>query len=532
MEIGLSQSQVQKQILSPQMIQSMEILVLNSQQLEERIEEALEENVALEMEEPSGGDDAQADAAGDDHDPVGSEAGTEGGEGGAPDAEGPDAEAGADERFELDGQPEVDQLADRYEHLAEFQSEEYYNAPGSRNGVSGEDEDDRFEALQNAADRPPSLQEHLIDQLRMRTEVDERVRALCVELIYNLDGNGRLLYPLEELREALHHAPPAAADAPHAQETQVSPVALPIAPEEMTAALDVLKSLDPPGVGARDLEECLLFQLDRDGQDYALERLLIQKHLRDVARNRLPAVAKATGRTLDEVKAAVELIASLDPNPGHGFASAENSVVRPDVIVEEMEGEYRVQVDDPHVPRLRISPYYRQLLEESRNDPELRKYIKKKIDSAEWLMHAIHQRKSTLQRVAEEVVQHQQEFFRGGVRALRPLKMQEIADRIGVNVSTVSRAISGKYFQAPGTIRELKFLFTGGTLKDDGSTESRGSVIERIKTLVAAENSRRPLSDSKIVELLAKEGIHISRRTVTKYREAENILSSRERRQY
>ncbi|MEM7166772.1 MAG: RNA polymerase factor sigma-54 [Planctomycetota bacterium] len=614
MEIGLIQAQVQKQILSPQMIQSMEILVLNSLQLEERIDEALEENIALEVDEPDSAEDGAEERSRDDS----ATPATEGGE----EYEGADAEV-----------REMDLLEDRYEHLAEFQSEQFFNAPGGgRVGGGGDDEDDKTEALQNAADRPATLHDHLMQQVQLVPDLTPRQRLYCAEIVYSLDPRGRLLYPLEEMHQALLEAaanyaaangngtarapiepvapPDAVAETPSPQQEAVAPpepdagvalgagsvigttrgsedahssqvdvstaaesatgddpqagasaavpeaaadpgangagrsdetgaefplhVALEPAPElsELEEALAIVRGLDPAGVGATSIEECLLLQLDRDPLDYPLERELIEKHLANIAKNRLPQIAKATGQPLDEVKGAIEIIAMLNPNPGRGFVAEETHIVRPDVFIDEDEGEYKVRVENPHVPRLRISPYYRTLFKEARNDPELRKYIKKKIDNAEWLLHAIHQRKSTLQRVAEEIVKHQQEYFHKGIRHLKPLKMQEIADIIGVNVSTVSRAISGKYFQYPGGVKELKFLFTGGTTKDDGSVESRGSVIERIKKLIADENKRKPLSDSQIVKLLAEQGIHISRRTVTKYREAESILSSRERREY
>ncbi|MFQ5654114.1 MAG: RNA polymerase factor sigma-54 [Planctomycetota bacterium] len=496
------QAQVQKQILSPQMIQSMEILVLNAEQLEERLEQALEENVALELAE-EGRQTEEAPPTAD----------------GALDGEG----APVQEADATGG--EIDLLRDRYEHIAEFEAEEYYNAPGRFSSFHGE-EDDKYEALQNTADRPKSLQEHLTEQVQLKSALNEHQRLICQEVIYSLDSRGYLLYPIEGIHEALSHPIPEPANGVDPLEI----VSLTATLEEVREALRVIQSLDPAGVGASSLEDCLLLQLDRDPVDYPLEKHLIRHHLRDIAKNRLPQIAKASGASLEEIKDAVEIISSLNPLPGSAFAPEANRVVRPDVIIDEFEGEFRVRVENESLPRVRISPYYRQLLLQSRKDPEIRKYVKKKIENAEWLLNAIHQRKSTLQRVAEEVVAHQQEFFRKGERHLQPLKMQEIADRIGVNVSTVSRAIAGKYFQAPGCVRELKHLFTGGTVRDDGASESRGSVILRIKDLIAGEDRSKPLSDSKIVAQLAKSGIHISRRTVTKYREAEGIPSSRERR--
>lgn len=567
MEIGLSQTMAQKQILSPQMIQSMEILVLNSQQLDERIGQELEENVALELAEP------ESDSASDSGDESGRERGVDGDFA---------AEFGDDASAEAINR-EIDLLRDRYEHLAEFQAAERSSMPGSRMPRGGGEEDDKLEALQNTEGRPESLQEHLVEQLRLKSnlvaflrpgalpdangpvpagpgddqeadvvaeaaatavasrtfeEENERLRQIALELIYNLDSNGRLLYPIDELLRELNKPPKNSAGQNAELGIPVAiPITLPVAQEEIDAALRVVQSLDPAGVGAigqgnEGLKHCLLLQLDRDPGDYPLERELIQNHLDDIAKNRLPQISKSTGASIDEIKEAIEIIRTLNPLPGKGFESESNAFVRPDVIIDEEDGVFKVQVSENAMPSIRISSYYRELLERSRKDPEIRKYVKGKIDSAEWLLHAIQQRKSTLQRVAEEVVAHQQDFFRKGVRALRPLKMQDIADKIGVNVSTVSRAISGKYFQAPNAIKELKFLFTGGTTKDDGSTESRDSVIMRIKDLIADENATKPLSDARIVELLKKDGISISRRTVTKYREAEGIPSSRERRQF
>ncbi len=587
MNIGLNQVLAQKQILSPQMIQSMEILVLNSQQLDERIEQELEENVALELVDPA------------------AEAGAEGGAGSEEQRSAVDGDGSAVEVAEVDpAAAEIDLLRDRFEHLAEFQSEERLFSPGSR-GPRGDDGDDKFEALNNTAGRSASLQEHLLEQLRMLSDLmvlafgdpsevdsvsngaepgvatmgleeangavtsgataepahhrvmsdaqnrisengerdfedvaqlqDERLRQLGAEIVFNLDGQGRLLYPLDEIQRSLNRAPKAGAA--EGVLGSATTLVLPVELAELEGALRIVQSLDPPGVGAvgqgiDGIKHCLLLQLERDPGDYPLEQQLIRDHLEDISKNRLPHISKATGRTIDEVKDGIEIIASLNPLPGKEFEDLQNSYVRPDVQIEETGGVYKVIADETTAPTIRISSYYRELLEKSRSDPEIRKYIKSKIDNAEWLLQAIQQRKSTLQRVAEEVVAHQQGFFRDGVRGLKPLKMQDIADIIGVNVSTVSRAISGKYFQAPGCIKDLKFLFTGGTVRDDGSSESRDSLIMRIKDLIADEDAKKPLSDAKIVELLAKHGIHISRRTVTKYREAEAIPSSRERRQF
>jgi len=499
LDVGLFQAQVQKQILSPQMIQSMEILVLNAQQLEERIDQALEENIALEVD---AGDAADADSNSEGPATVPSE-----------------IEATL-EPSSASGEREIDLLEDRYEHLAEFQSEDFYASRLPRSPFAEGDEDDRYEALQNTEGRPETLAEHLLEQLRLRSGPTERQRVLASEVIYSLDQRGYLLYPISEMLQSLNQ-----------EGEEFHPLA-PVSDEELDAAYHLVRELDPPGIGASDLSDCLELQLQRDPGENPLEIALVRDHLQDIAKNKIPQIAKAVGASLDDVKESIELIRTLNPIPGAGFSWESTQVVRPDVLIDDDEGVLKVTVTSGYLPKLRISTHYRELLQQARKDPSLRDYLRKKIENAEWLLSAIHQRKSTLQRVAEELVEYQASFFREGDRALRPLKMQDIADKIGVNVSTVSRAISGKYFQAPGMVRELKSLFTGGTVRDDGSSESKGSVILRIKDLIAEENRKKPLSDSKIVGLLAESGIHISRRTVTKYREAEGIPSSRERRQY
>ena len=533
MELGLSQHQTIKQIqtLSPQMYMSMEILCLNSLDLEERIDTELENNETLELSEP------QSPAEG---------------ESGAPREEPTAAETDAEsESFEK-----------RVEQWDNYSREEYETVRKS-SSYSGE-RDEKLDALSNTEGRPISLQDHLEEQIHLLEDdellafatgpdgsagkpngdpasdavsteasteasttgasttgesavpVDpamaaEQVRESCGDIIYNVDSRGYLMYPLKEIQASLETQPPL---------------------ESLERALRVVQALDPPGIGGRNLEECLLLQLERDPQDYPLEGRIIREHLKDLAHNRLPKIAKALGVKLEEVKTAGENIASLNPIPGKLFGGDSPPVIRPDVQVEEVEGRYEVRVESGFVPRLRVSPHYRSLYKESKSNPEVKKYLKKKMDNAEWLLAAIRQRKSTLERIAQETVKYQSEFFDHGISHLKPLKMVDIAERVGVHISTISRAISGKYMQTPRGIYSLKFFFTGGATKSDGTTEARGSVIQRIKTLIDAEDKSHPLSDIDIVRRLEESNIKISRRTVTKYREAEGIASSRERRAY
>ncbi len=481
MELGLSQQQTIKQIqtLSPQMYMSMEILCLNSLDLEERIETEVGNNVALEV-----------------------------------------AEAPKDtERESLeDRDPSGDNFEERFERWTDYAREE----ASTRRSYSGE-RDGKLEALSNTEGRPESLQEHLETQVDLLdtkelarlagTETGlDRIRDLCRSFIYNIDNRGYLMYSLDEIFASLEEPRPSL--------------------EDLERALRVVQGVDPPGIGGRDLQECLLLQLRRDPQQYPLEERIVREHLADLGHNRLPKIAKSLGVTIDMVKVAAENIASLNPRPGLLFGGETPRFIKPDVIVEEVEGKYVVRVEADYLPRLRISPHYHTLYKQ-RSDPEIRKYLKKKIDGAEWLMAAIRQRQSTLQRIANELVEIQAGFLDHGVSRLKPLKMVEVAERVGVHVSTISRAISDKYMQTPRGIYPMKFFFTGGATKSDGSTEARGSIIERIKKMIAEESKEQPLSDIDIARTLAEQHqIHISRRTVAKYREAEGIASSRERRSY
>jgi RNA polymerase sigma-54 factor len=505
LDAGLFQQQTQKQILSPQMIQSMEILVLNQQQLEERISEELEENVTLERtESESGSEEANSSST----------------EGSATDEL--DTESFEGESTE---QQELVDLTERYDQLQELQQADFWSESSPVKKVAGADEDE-FEWLKQTEGRAETLPEHLLQQLHLRTSLTPRIESLCEEIIYNLDDRGWLIHSIEEIRISLQQGMTREGVDPRLGVE-------PISPEEIQEALVEVQSLDPSGVGAVDLIDGLCLQLQRDPGDNQLEELIVRHHLDDLARNRLPHIARATGHSIEEIKLAMEVIRSLEPIPGRVFRQDLNPRIVPDVIIQQDEnGEYVVEVNSTSVPRLKISPHYREMLTASRKDPELRKYLKKRIENAEWLIGAVYQRNSTLQRVSEEVVKRQGRFFRDGDRHLQPLRMQDVADVVGVNVSTVSRAISGKWFQAPGMIRELRSLFSGGTVKDDGSQESRGGVIARIQELVKSEDSAKPLSDAQIVVKLGEVGVRISRRTVTKYRESEGIPSSRERRQY
>ncbi len=505
MDLGLTQTIKQIQTLSPQMYMSMEILCLNSLDLEDRIETELENNVALELgESPPAGQETEAEK--------------------------PETEPRATED-PLGDDASFDRKVEQWDEIAR---EEYYSGMRPRASSFDGERDDKLEALNNTEGKPASLQEHLEEELHLLradelngvdldgVDLDDLIE-LCLEIVYNLDSRGYLMYPIEDIHQGL---------VARLREEEGDEAAERLTLDLMKRALQVVQSLDPPGIGGQDLKECLLLQLRRDSQAYPIETRIIESHLDDLANNRLPKIAKALGITIDETKTAAETIASLNPIPGKLFGGEPPQFIKPDVMVEEVNERLEVRVESDYLPRLRVSDYYRNLYKQSRKDPEVKKFIKKKLESAEWLLSAIRQRQSTLERIAREIVKIQEGFFRNGISHLKPLKMVDVAERVGVHVSTISRAISGKYVQSPQGLHELKFFFTGGAQKSDGTLEARGSVIQRIKDFVAQEDKKSPLSDIDIVRKLEESGIQISRRTVTKYREAEGIPSSRQRRAY
>jgi len=375
----------------------------------------------------------------------------------------------------------------------------------------------RMDVMAATAAAPVSLEEHLVRQIDV-LELDERERAVAKALIGALNERGWLDVPLEEVEIALE-PPPDAGEREH--------------------ALHLVQALEPPGVGARDLGECLLLQLQPGRPDYDLLVSLIVNHLDDIAHNRIPRICRETGALVERVLAAIDVISHLDPIPGRRFGGAAVPHVKPDVVVRQVGDDFEISIENDWIPSLTISRRWLQLVRDRGSNPELRRHIRGKIESAQSLIEAIEQRKNTLFRVASELVNRQADFLVHGPSGLRPLRMQEVADALGVHVSTVSRAISGKYMQTPRGIVPMKALFTGEVPAREGQpgggeeTASRAGVQELVRQIIAGEDKSDPLSDEVIVNILKeKHGLDIARRTVTKYRKALRLGSSRARRVY
>ena len=354
-----------------------------------------------------------------------------------------------------------------------------------------------------------TLTEFLIEQLHF-SSLKGQDAEIGRYIIENIDDNGYLSMSLEEICSVLD-----------------------VDLDSCERVLDLIHTFEPSGVGARDLNECLIIQLASLGELTDEIEFIISNRLKDLADNKYALISKDMGISIAEVQGIADLIKTLEPKPGRGFDS-DNSIkyIIPDIYVEETNGEYVVSANDVSAPSLHISSYYNSLTEEAKSDKELSNYLNNRFNSAMWLMKSIEQRKKTIYNVASAIVQFQNDFFAKGERFLKPLTLKQIAETVGVHESTVSRAINGKYMQCPRGVFELKYFFTGGILNEDGSGVSSNSIKSMIKEFVDAEDDKKPLSDSKISEMLHEKGIDISRRTVAKYRDDIGILPSSKRRRF
>jgi RNA polymerase sigma-54 factor len=482
----------QEMRLSPRIIQAMEILQLPVMALQERIEAELQSNPVLELHE--------GDGDGSDE---------------APRVE----EAADEERGERDmvvrekgGHEEDFNRLDRYteEYGADAAGE------GGRGGGSYAGERDRkMDAMANTPAPEQNLTDYLIEQWAFVEATDE-VKTAGSALIPYITDDGYLRTPLAEI---------AAASSP------------PFATGALEAALKLVQGLDPIGVGARDLKECLLLQLAAEeaaGADVTLERAIVQDHLADIEMNRLPVIARRTHKSVEAVKAAIENLARLNPRPGLLVGTSTAPVIRPDILVDVDEhGQVIITTPDGDTPRLYISGTYRKMIRDRIADTQTRQFVRNNVRAAQWLIDAIRQRQHTVHRVAEEVFAVQREFLESGPEALRPLPMADVARKVGVHVATVSRAVAGKYVQTPRGIYPLRMFFSGGKSRDDGGADVAWDAIKvKLKEVIDAEDKRNPLGDDELALAIRKGGIDIARRTVAKYRSALNIPPRLRRRQF
>jgi RNA polymerase sigma-54 factor len=474
MQIGLFQAvrMEQRLVQSPQMIQAMLILQLSSLDLQERIEQELLENPLLERVEGQRANDA----------------------GDVPDRT---AEAARPEALDA--------------VLAMREHDRWDPDLRERRGTS-EESNRKHEAMQNSPDCHHSLGDSLLDQLAL-IELDPRQHEIVEFIVFSLDARGYLPCSLTLLAEGSGIA--------GATE------------EEFALLLEEIRHATHPALGALDLQECLLLQVGERVEGDSLLRTLITEKLADVAANRLPRIAQSTGHSIAEVGQAIALLRTLDACPGNAYGAAPAEVIRPDVVVEEIDGAFQVRLRNGSVSGLRISADYAKLVREAPRGDRARKWIRERLGSARWFIHALEQRQETLLRTARAIFERQHEFLEKGRGALRPMRMHEVADAAGVHLSTVSRAVSGKYVQTSQGILPLRSFFTSGMAKAGGGAVTQRSIQEQVRLLIEEEDPSDPLSDDRLAGLLLERGgVSLARRTVTKYRKVLAIPSSSRRRVY
>jgi RNA polymerase sigma-54 factor len=492
LDTTMTQRMDQRMILAPRMIQSMEILQLPIMALQERIQQELQENPVLELKEATGDEQTAEGETAPEAAP-------------AEDATNPETELVIDEA----GDKESD--FDRMEAF-ERDWEDRYNEEHrpSRNGLD-EEGDKKHDAMQNMPSRPQSLQDYLSDQLAFLDCTPEQLRLLRF-LITHIDENGYLTVSTAEIAAGYDQ---------------------PVTAAQVEEILAMVQKLEPPGVGARNQKECLLLQLTPETPHREVLRVLISNHLEDIAHNRLPIIPRRTGFELTTIKEAIEVLKHLTLRPGARFTAENIPYVVPDIAVEQrQDGEYEVRLLDDWTPSIYISRRYLELYRDKNADPKAKEYLKRKIQAAQWLMESIEQRRNTLQKVTRAIIQHQRAFLDRGPEFIEPLKMQQIADQVGVHVTTVSRAVDDKWVQTPRGIFPLKRFFGGGTHTATGEEVAWETIKQKLLEIIDKEDKSNPLSDEDLVNKLHEAGYPVARRTVTKYRKMLNIPSSRQRKEW
>jgi RNA polymerase sigma-54 factor len=485
----------QEMKINPRLYQAMELLYMPLLDLQQHLKEEMAENPFLEMEEADVDDEVQVDEEG---------------------KEKKDEDEMDWEEILLDGF-DVGGRRQQYEHREFFQP----------TPVASQD-----------------LQDHLFEQLR-HLDLTERQMRIGEEVIGNIDDDGSLSCSLEQVvtgvNDWLDEARAVARDrvAPLADEDpleyaeevdKLDEIFESYDLEDAEQILEIIQSFDPPGVGARDLRESILIQLKQLDEADTTVGKIVQEHFDDLINHRWTDIAKAMGISPKDVQDAADEIAKLDPKPGLKYSAAPDHYVIPDLVVEEIDGEYMVFVNDTNLPRLRISQAYREVARDKNQfKGENKEFISTKLNSANWMIQAIEQRRQTMLKVMNYIVDRQRAFFDKGVQHLKPLTLREVAEHIDMHESTVSRVTNEKFVQTPRGVYSLKFFFSSGLSTATGEDISARGVKAKIQKLVEDENPKKPLTDQTIVNLLKADGVKIARRTVAKYRDQLGILPARMR---
>lgn len=464
--------QQQKLVMTPELKLALKILQLPTLELEEFIQQELETNPVLELVEES--KDQKIIEEKDEK----------------------------NEKVDKDEKDDKNEKEIDWKEYLQFQGKSYcldsnYNDEGAE------------QSFDNYVSDSYTLKDHLLFQLQLSL-LRYNLLDIGEFIIESLDENGYLTIPMDELSELVKTDIPT-----------------------LEKVLSIIQTFDPAGVGARDLIECLLIQLNFKGLLNDKTEKIVKQHLDDIAYNRLNNISKSLGVSVEVAQNMSDLIKELEPKPGRAFeCNNSTKYIVPDIYIDKISGEYTIIVNDYNNSGLRINQYYRNLLQNEEKTSQASQFISSRLSSAMWLIKSIEQRKTTLYNVVQAILEYQIEFFDKGVMYLRTMTLKNIADKISVHESTVSRAISGKYVQTNRGVFELKYFFRSGIENETGDGISSESIKKMMKNLIDQENHKHPISDQNIAEALAKDGLAISRRTVAKYRDDQGILSSSKRKRY
>lgn len=522
----------QKQTLTPGLVQMVSLLQLNRLELKDMITAEIAQNPVLE-EAAEGGEelapeelqplleaDAERSSEPADQSILEATAGPpEVDSDGSPDVENfgiaeaavsagaiqeADGESAAAPAAEASETPESPAAPDPFEEIDLGDYFDNYLDPGFKSPASESVEKPSFETFLSS---PVTLSDHLRSQLALVTMSDS-VRDAAEEIIGNLDENGYLTATLEEIASAEHCAKP-----------------------DVEEAIRIVHSLDPAGVGASDVRECLLLQLESRNAKGGVAWQIVADHLKLLETRQFKEIAKVLRRPLEHIQIAIEVIRHLDPQPGLRYSGAGARVVEPDVYISKDSDGYLIQLNEEEVPTLRLNPQYRRMLDRTQEpNKDVRNYVRDRYASAIQLMKNIEQRKHTILKVCQSIVRRQMDFLEGGIDQLRPMMIKEIAEEIGVHPSTVSRAVSNKYAHTPQGVFELRYFFSEAVQGPGGLATPLLILKRRVKKMIEEEDAAHPLTDEQITDLLQAEGIQVTRRTVAKYREDMRIPSTHQRR--
>jgi len=497
----LSTRLTQSMVLAPQLQQSLALLQAPMLELKALVEQELQQNPVLE--EVEGTDVELPDK------PVTDVGETSDATANLDPAERAD-ESPAETDFEKAEAAPADEFQEEFEKLVQLDQEwrDNFSSTSSPIRSSTEDEEKRqfmFDSLTAGT----SFAQVLMDQAR-ESDMDDDQRAIAELIIGNIDDYGYLKASVDEL-SASNNLPA----------------------EKIAAVLKVIQTFDPPGVGATDLRQCLMLQLERAGRQETLEYRIIRDYMEALGKRRIPEISRGTGHDVDEVQESLAKIARLEPRPGRAFLPDADQYVAPEVFVQKVGEDFAVTTNNDNVPHLRISNTYKDLMAQGENNVEVKNYIREKIRAGKFLIKSLHQRQQTISNIGKEIVKRQRDFMEKGVAHLKPMTMAQVAEVVGVHETTVSRAVSSKYMETPQGIFEMKFFFTAGLQTTAGGEGvSNASVKDMIAEIFKAENPSKPLSDQEVVKMLGEKGITIARRTVAKYRDELNILPSNLRKVY